>query len=66
MRITNLIDLIFPNSSNPASDISSFYFQGLIVIGGEDESHPSKVRLFKNRPNMTFDQAATKGMDIKS
>ena len=36
-------------------------FQGLIIIGGEDETHPSKVRLFKNRPHMTFDQASTKG-----
>jgi len=34
--------------------------KGLIIIGGEDETHPSKVRLFKNRPNMTFDHASTK------
>lgn len=30
--------------------------KGLIVIGANDDSHPNKVRLFKNRPNMTFDQ----------
>ena len=44
--------------------LTFFHFQGLIIIGGEDETHPSKVRLFKNRPNMTFDQATTKGMHI--
>ncbi|XP_064604629.1 PITH domain-containing protein 1-like [Liolophura sinensis] len=29
--------------------------KGLILIGGEADTHPSKVRLFKNRPNMNFD-----------
>jgi len=29
--------------------------KGLIVIGGEEDSQPDKVRLFKNRPNMSFD-----------
>ncbi|KAG1654558.1 PITH domain-containing protein 1 [Nymphon striatum] len=29
--------------------------KGMILIGGENDSHPSKVRLFKNRPNMSFD-----------
>jgi hypothetical protein len=28
------------------------------LIGGEEGSHPAKLRLFKNRPNMTFDDAA--------
>ena len=36
-------------------------FQGLIIIGGEDDTHPSKLRLFKNRPHMTFDAAGSKG-----
>jgi len=29
--------------------------KGLIIVGGEDGSHPSKIRLYKNRPQMTFD-----------
>ena len=40
---------------------SIYNFQGIIVIGGEDDTHPSKVRLFKNRPHMTFDDASCKG-----
>lgn len=31
--------------------------KGLIIIGGEENTHPDEVRLFKNRPNMTFDDA---------
>ncbi|XP_042230605.1 LOW QUALITY PROTEIN: PITH domain-containing protein GA19395-like [Homarus americanus] len=29
--------------------------KGIIVIGGENGHHPSKMRLFKNRAHMTFD-----------
>ncbi|CAD5111603.1 DgyrCDS898 [Dimorphilus gyrociliatus] len=29
--------------------------KGIIVVGGEDDYHPNKMRLFKNRPQMTFD-----------
>ncbi|KAK0179892.1 hypothetical protein PV327_005603 [Microctonus hyperodae] len=29
--------------------------KGLIVIGGPDGSAPSKVKLYKNKPHMTFD-----------
>ena len=29
----------------------------MIIIGGEEDTHPDEVRLFKNRPNMTFDDA---------
>ena len=31
--------------------------KGLIVIGGEEDTHPDTIRLYKNRPNMTFDDA---------
>ena len=34
-----------------------YYLQGVIIIGGEEDTHPDEVRLFKNRPNMTFDDA---------
>ncbi|XP_057377301.1 PITH domain-containing protein GA19395-like [Daphnia carinata] len=33
--------------------------KGLILIGGEGGTHPSVVRLFKNRPHMTFDDATS-------
>jgi len=33
--------------------------KGLIIIGGENYSHPSYVKLFKNRPNMSFDDVQT-------
>ena len=32
--------------------------KGIVLIGGEGEQHPSKMRLFKNRPKMSFDDAA--------
>ncbi|KAK3089541.1 hypothetical protein FSP39_004413 [Pinctada imbricata] len=31
--------------------------KGIIVIGGEEDTHPNRMKLFKNRPNMTFDDA---------
>ena len=33
----------------------SVKLKGIIVIGGEDSFHPSQMRLYKNRPHMTFD-----------
>ncbi|CAL1535565.1 unnamed protein product [Lymnaea stagnalis] len=34
--------------------------KGLLIIGGERETHPNKMRLFKNRPNMSFDDSRAK------
>ncbi|GBN53484.1 PITH domain-containing protein 1 [Araneus ventricosus] len=33
--------------------------KGIIVLGGEDTTHPSKMKLFKNRPNINFDDVNT-------
>lgn len=29
-----------------------------MIVGGEGETHPNRVRIFKNRPHMTFDDIA--------
>lgn len=34
--------------------------KGITIIGANDDSHPNKVRLFKNRPKMSFDDASSK------
>jgi len=34
--------------------------KGIILIGGERETHPNKMRLFKNRFNMSFEDARAK------
>ncbi|XP_015438675.1 PREDICTED: PITH domain-containing protein GA19395 [Dufourea novaeangliae] len=39
--------------------------KGLIVIGGEDEVHPDKVKLYKNRPRMTFDNATVPDQEFE-
>ncbi|PSN35463.1 PITH domain-containing protein [Blattella germanica] len=32
--------------------------KGIIIVGGEMDTHPSKLKIFKNRPHMTFDDAS--------
>ncbi|XP_053675381.1 PITH domain-containing protein GA19395 [Anopheles nili] len=32
--------------------------KGIIILGADDETHPRRMRLFKNRPKMTFDDAS--------
>lgn len=43
--------------------VGNIKLKGLTIIGADDNSHPSKVRLFKNRPKMSFDDAQTKPDD---
>lgn len=31
--------------------------KSILIVGGDAGTHPSKVRMFKNRPQMTFDDA---------
>ncbi|QQP54428.1 UPF0424 protein GA19395, partial [Caligus rogercresseyi] len=38
----------------------SVKLKGIIVIGGEEGRNPSRIRLFKNRPFMTFEDAEAK------
>ncbi|KAK0069842.1 PITH domain-containing protein [Biomphalaria pfeifferi] len=38
----------------------SIKLKGMLVIGGERETHPNKMRLFKNRPNMSFEDVQAK------
>jgi len=33
----------------------SVKLKGIIVVGGDSDSHPSRMRLFSNQPGMTFD-----------
>ncbi|XP_069126408.1 PITH domain-containing protein 1-like [Argopecten irradians] len=33
----------------------SVKLKGIIIIGGEEDTHPNQMRIYKNRPNMTFD-----------
>ena len=35
----------------------------IIIIGGEDGDQPTKVKIFKNSPGMTFDDAQSKKAD---
>ncbi|XP_027231223.2 PITH domain-containing protein GA19395 [Penaeus vannamei] len=42
--------------------------KGIILVGGENGHHPKKMRLFKNRPHMTFDDvnsAAEQEFDLQ-
>lgn len=34
----------------------SVKLKSIVVIGANDETHPAKIKLFKNKPFMTFDQ----------
>ena len=40
--------------------------QKKVIMGGSHEHNPSKVRLFKNRPHMTFDDAQSKSDQVCS
>eukprot|EP00794_Sanderia_malayensis_P004622 gene4622-5229_t len=36
----------------------SVKLKGIIIIGGEGDLHPSKMKLYKNRPRMSFDDTS--------
>ena len=38
--------------------------KGLIIMGGSHGHHSSKVKLFKNRPHLTFDDAQSKSDQV--
>ena len=40
--------------------------KGMIIMGGSQGHHPSKVKLFKNRPHMTFDDAQSKCDQVRT
>ena len=40
--------------------------KGLIIMGGSHGHHSSKVKLFKNRPHLTFDDAQSKSDQVYS
>ena len=40
--------------------------KGIIIMGGSHGHHPSKVKLFKNRPHMTFDDAQSKCDQVRT
>ena len=58
MSTRNIFDLLYIHKW--FSFTGNIKLMGIVIIGGENQSAPSKVRLFKNRPHMTFDDAALK------
>ena len=40
--------------------------KGLIIMGGSHGHHSSKVKLIKNRPHLTFDDAQSKSDQVYS
>ncbi|KAJ8921083.1 hypothetical protein NQ315_015880 [Exocentrus adspersus] len=38
--------------------VGNVKLKGIIIVGEDSDNHPSKLRLFKNRPSMTFDDTS--------
>jgi len=36
--------------------------KGIIIVAPEDDSHPGRMRLFKNQPNMSFDDVGAESL----